>query len=372
MSSKNLHDKPFDEGTIIKLEIFESYAKEWLPTFIMSCPNSDLWIFDYFAGPGRDVNGVAGSPIRLLQQIKEQSGNIRQKQCKIHLCLNEYDKGKFKLLQDSCNLFIEENEQLKGIKDNLLFVLFRNDDFADLFPKTIPTISRNPSLLFLDQNGMRFMADEYLITLEKLKTTDFLYYLSSSYFVRFGETNQFQTKMKIDMKKARQNPYKYIHKSILEQLVDHLPKGSDLRLYPFSIKKGANIYGIIFGAKHPRAVDKFLKTAWSKNNINGEANFDIDEDLNKIQLDLFSGKKPTKIEGFQNRLRELILCGCITNNRDAYDYTLSQGHIDKHAAEEITKMKKEGLIDFEGRSPLVNYDQVYKNKRIVVFKLQKQ
>jgi hypothetical protein len=28
---KDLHDLPFDEGTVAKLEIFEDYAQVWLP-----------------------------------------------------------------------------------------------------------------------------------------------------------------------------------------------------------------------------------------------------------------------------------------------------------------------------------------------------
>ena len=47
MATKNLHDHPFDEGTLIKLEIFEDYLKEWFPTFVMSHADSDIWIFDF-------------------------------------------------------------------------------------------------------------------------------------------------------------------------------------------------------------------------------------------------------------------------------------------------------------------------------------
>ena len=65
MPTRNLHDRPFDEGTIVKLDIFEDYLKEWLPTFVMSHADGDIWIFDFFAGTGRDVVGAAGSPIRI-------------------------------------------------------------------------------------------------------------------------------------------------------------------------------------------------------------------------------------------------------------------------------------------------------------------
>ena len=372
MTAKNLHDHPFDEGTITKLEIFESYVKEWLPTFVMSYPQKDLWIFDYFAGTGYDIKGVAGSPIRLLQQVKEQAGNIFNKKCKLNICLNEYSKSKFGAMRHSCEAFVANDDELKRLKDKYLFLYYRNCDFADIFPKTLSTIAVHPSLLFLDQNGMKFLADKYLMDLESLSQTDFLYFLSSSYFVRFGETQAFQTNLKIDIDKIKENPYKYVHKSILEQLKERLPKHTKLKLYPFSIKKGANIYGIIFGAKHPRAVDKFLKTAWDKNNINGEANFDIDDDLGKIQLDLFEGKRPNKIERFQNELQDKLLEKSLRTNKDVLDYTLECGHIPPHASDRIKQMKKEGILTFSEKSPLVNYDQVYKNNRIITYQILKK
>jgi hypothetical protein len=82
----------------------------------------------------------------------------------------------------------------------------------------------------------------------------------------------------LDIEELRNNPYKFIHRNVIEQLRKRLPKDSKLKLYPFSLKKGANIFGIIFGAKHPLAVDKVFDIAWGRNPINGDANFDIDDD----------------------------------------------------------------------------------------------
>ncbi|MDR1341912.1 MAG: three-Cys-motif partner protein TcmP [Prevotellaceae bacterium] len=366
MSGKDLHSKPFDEGTITKLEIFENYAKEWIPTFVMSNSVKAIWIFDFFAGTGYDLNGVAGSPIRILQQIKNQTDNISKQGTKINVCFNEFEKEKYNLLEESCKQFLSDNPELEraGLK-----VYYRNADFAEIFPKAIKIIQKYPSLVYLDQNGMKFLSDKYFLELEKTKTTDFLYFLSSSYFWRFGNEKVFQNNLNIDMDKAKRNPYKYIHKSILEQLRDRLPKSTKYSLYPFTIKKETNVYGIIFGASHPRAVDKFLKTAWKENNFNGEANFDIDDDMDKKQLDLFEGKKLTKIENFSCALRNSILNRTIKTNKDAYTFTLEQGHIDVHASDEVKKMKKEGLISYSERTPLINYDQVIKKKRIIEYKI---
>jgi hypothetical protein len=34
--AKNMHAKPFDEGTMVKLELFKLYFREWLPVFAKS------------------------------------------------------------------------------------------------------------------------------------------------------------------------------------------------------------------------------------------------------------------------------------------------------------------------------------------------
>jgi len=70
-SSADFHEKPFDEGTETKLQIFELYAREWLPVFLArTAPlKREIHIFDFFAGPGADSVGNLGSPLRLLRQL---------------------------------------------------------------------------------------------------------------------------------------------------------------------------------------------------------------------------------------------------------------------------------------------------------------
>ena len=93
MAYKDLHENPFDETTIAKLEIFEDYAQAWIPTFVMTGARS-LSIFDFFAGTGYDKNGVEGSPIRILKKIKEQVGNIFQKRVEVNVHFNEWHPQK--------------------------------------------------------------------------------------------------------------------------------------------------------------------------------------------------------------------------------------------------------------------------------------
>ena len=75
MPGRSLFDKPFDESTLAKLAIFEAYTQSWLPVWVMYGA-TPIHIFDLFAGAGYDKTGIAGSPIRILEKIKEQMANV--------------------------------------------------------------------------------------------------------------------------------------------------------------------------------------------------------------------------------------------------------------------------------------------------------
>jgi three-Cys-motif partner protein len=365
MAGRNLHDKPFTEETITKLEIFEDYAQAWLPTFIMQGLPL-ICVFDFFAGTGYDKTGIPGSPIRLLSKINDHKGNIFAKKVKIKIFLNEYDSKKFESLKLSCDEYLDKNQSLKHIVD----ILYFNEDFETLFPKLLPDIKKYPALVYLDQNGIKFTSEKYFLELEKTTTTDFLYFISSSYFWRFGESDEFKMNLDINMEEAKKNTYKFIHVSIIDQLRKKLPNGTKLKLYPFSLKKGVNIHGIIFGASHIRAVDKFLKIAWERNRDNGQANFDIFDDATANQLDAFSGlPRRTRIQSFQDTVKKKILNGEIKDNFALFNYVMDQGFLGSHAADAVKELKQRKQVSYESSSPLVTYENVHQTKRNLVYHL---
>ena len=51
MAFRNLHQKPFDEGTRDKLELYRDYFCEWLPVFINGSAVDNVQVFDFFTGP---------------------------------------------------------------------------------------------------------------------------------------------------------------------------------------------------------------------------------------------------------------------------------------------------------------------------------
>ena len=101
MSAADFHKKPFDEGTLTKLQIFELYAREWLPVFLSPerPPRPEIHIFDFFAGPGTDAAGEFGSPLRLLRQFQEYQSMAGWPHVRVHAHFSDASPSKIKQLQ---------------------------------------------------------------------------------------------------------------------------------------------------------------------------------------------------------------------------------------------------------------------------------
>lgn len=363
MAKKDINNEPFDESTLAKLEIYEDYAEAWIPTFVMA-GYKHICIFDFFAGSGYDQLGVPGSPIRILKQIRRFIGHIFNKGTRVTLYLNEYVEKKFLELQKACNTFFDDHPELRRAVE----IEYSQEDFKVAFPRLEPFIAKHPSLVYLDQYGVKFLTKEYLLMLEKMQTTDFLYFVSSSHFWRFGDTEEFKKHFAFDIETAKKEPYKFIHRNLLKQLTDILPEHSALRLYPFSLRKGKNIHGIIFGANNIRAIDKFLAIAWKRNSVNGDANFDIDDERSNEQLSMFTERRLTKKEAFGAALRAYIQKQEIVTNKDVFYYTLESGHPRKHAATILGELKKQKLVDYKEVSPKIAYKYIKNDAEIVEIK----
>ncbi len=122
--------------------------------------------------------------------------------------------------------------------------------------------------------------------------------------------------------------------------------GKNLKTYHLgscSIRKGANVYGLVFDSGHPLGIDKFLKVAWKRG---GDANFDIDKDgIDPAQLSLFPEyDKPTKISIFEKDLESAVLGRQLTTNKDVYLFALQNGMLAEHARKTLRLLIKNNKL----------------------------
>lgn len=152
--------------------------------------------------------------------------------------------------------------------------------------------------------------------------------------------------MNISQEDLKNSPYRTFHRTVVDHFRKLIPANSKFKIFPFSLKKGSNIHGLIFGASHMAAFCKFLEITWKVNPINGDANFDIDSDFEKQESnELFQELKlKTKIELLKEQLTDKIKTRLIQNSLVLFEFTIFSGHLPIHARDVINSLKSDGTI----------------------------
>jgi len=340
-SSSDFHEKPFDEGTLTKLHILELYARACLPVFLAreSPTFTEIHIYDFFAGPGADPIGQPGSPLRLLSQLDQVRHLPGWANVKVHAHFSDADADKIALLRTRIS---DLGSSTAGIEFDIEPLRFEE---AFERSRHIRQNRKVAKLLLIDQCGVSYVTSEVFEQLVGAPTCDFLFFLSSS------TLNRFHDHPAITQKITRPDDPHLVHRAATDYYRSLLPAGARYHLAPFSIKKGANIYGLIFGSGHPLGMAKFLDVAWAEDQVNGEADFNINRDnILPGQPRLFEA---TKLGMFKDELTHLLRSGAVLNERSVIEVCFKHGVRPQHAEPVLTQLKREGTIDLSFRVPQV-------------------
>ena len=301
MATSGFHNNPYDAGTLTKLKIFELYVQEWIPVFVAPprTPFREIHIFDLFCGPGTDSVGNPGSPLRIIRQLKNYgaAGMKSWPRLKIVLHLSDIDGRKINRLSE---LLKKPQWQLHEVAIETRVHTFEE---ALNINETILNDRKAAKLLLIDQYGVDSVNQEVFKKLIKYPKTDFIFFLSSSTLHRFRDHPAIKIKI------SRPDRSYDVHRAAFDWYKNLTPESAFLGR--FSIKKGSNIYGLIFGSQHPLGAHKFLQVAWANDQIAGEADFDIDEENISPNQSLFplTEFQPRKIQAFEADLETVLRKG---------------------------------------------------------------
>lgn len=360
------------EHTRIKLELFQKYLHSWLFVFLNYPKQFPIQVFDFFSGPGKTKTGELGSPLVILEEIARKYELVITKNKPVYLWFNDVDKNICQIRSHILHDFVEQNDGLKELRRRrLLFYNEYNDTFLNCFSLLRQQLSNGNSLVFLDQFGVKHINNQVFRQLLDYKYTDFFFFISTGFFVRFGKleiTEEIHPGFPVDRLKSR--PFGQAHLAIRDYYQEMIPsnKKRDVFVFPFSLKANNNYYGMIFCTQHIKGADEFLKLAWGQNPLNGQANYDIHDDENR-QPTLFRDSL-SKVDLFEKELRKLIQDKVLSNNLKVYEYSLHHGFPSKIADEVVRKMKQEKNIDFSGRS-LISYSS-YKDNKVCYYTVNDQ
>ena len=310
----------FDDVTRTKLDIYARYLQEWLPVPLSGRMYvSEAVIYDLFCGPGTDSIGVSGSPLIAAEVIRNNQENIKKSNVQVRLVLNDYLKDHIDTLSASLGRTIvgEDGSVLANVR-------YHSEPFEELLPKLVDEMNgKNANLLFIDQFGMTGVDEDVFRILHSLNTTDVLFFISTNWFRRFAGRPE-AANWTVTKEEIMSIQYGHVHRFVTDHFHDLV--GDDYYVAPFSLKKGSNIYGLVFASHHHLGLKKFLEVAWKKDPHSGEANFDIHNEGagDPDQLVMFEARK---IDEFQADLRQRILNREFSTDSDIYLHMLKSGFI---------------------------------------------
>lgn len=346
---KDFHREDFKDSTLTKLELFRRYLQEWLPVFIR--PKA-IWpkinIFDLFAGPGTDTSGTLGSPLIILEELAKFKSIINSEGLTINAYFNDKDQNKIQCLQEAVSSSFYETENIK--------ITYSGENFENLFYKYLPLLQDRgaANFLFLDQTGIAAVTENVFQEITGLRQTDLLFFVSSSYVTtRFPDSPAMKQYINVELSNDSLFRHWDSHRKIWEHYKMLIPKGITYYIAPFSLRRDSNIHGLIFGSGHSLGYEKFLKVSWEVDPFNGEANFNIDNDViveNGQTSFLPDIEKSKRLREFEASLEKEILQRTLTTNYSISDFSLLHRFLPtKHANPVVTRMKKEGKILNKGR-----------------------
>lgn len=345
MAALGFHDKAFDEGTLTKLELFQLYTREWLPVFLAREEHAPaaLHLFDFFAGPGTDAAGVLGSPLRTLETLKEyaNSGFAGWKRTKIVCHFFDASARKVDALTHMAA------SRCHGIENVSLDI--QQLEFEKSFARYAQTLEDRAvaKLLLIDQFGVDSVTPEVFRRLIGFPRTDFLFFISSNTLHRFREHPAIKQRI------TPAADYYHVHRAVFDYYRQLIPHGTRYYLAPFSIKKGSNIYGLIFGSAHPLGMDKFLSVAWRKDRTNGEADFDINRDhlTESEYFDLDGMFRPRKVSAFESALESALRGKSARDEWAILELCFEHGVTRQHAKPVLQRLVDAKILEADFRVP---------------------
>jgi three-Cys-motif partner protein len=351
--TKDINKDRFLEETKVKLQIFSECFREWFPVFIHNLYIKEIFIYDFFAGSGRDSEGTLGSPLILLNEAKgvdcKYCRQVREKYKKINFAFNEKEKTKYALLVENVNEYMSIclSQNCQTDKCVYSYANFKQMEFKDVFQnnkfQTILNNNNYGKFILLDQYGFSQVDSDIFLQLVNAPKTDFIFFISSSFIRRFKEhpaTKRYFDTAKINFDESRPND---CHRLIAQYYQDIIPANKEYYLHHFTIQKGANYWGLIFGTNHSLGMEKFLKVCWRIDKLSGESNCNINHDFEKGSL-FYTEKETVKKQKIELNIRNKVLSGEISDNICGLKYAIKNGCLPELFTSVIKKLESEKKI----------------------------
>lgn len=199
--------------------------------------------------------------------------------------------------------------------------------------------------VLLDQYGFKHIDDAVFKQLVGFPKTDFIFFISTSNISRFKEQDCVQKYFKTEHICFDEGKPMECH----SKMADYFRRlaGDDYYIHHFTIQKGSNYWGLIFGTGHSYGMEKFLKVCWRQDPNSGESSFNKNNDLDVN--DLFYNPEHTVKKVTIKKAVETAIMDCeICDNITGFEFVMKMGGEPKLFTDVVKQMEADNKIIREG------------------------
>jgi three-Cys-motif partner protein len=330
----------------VKIELLRLYLERYLSILSNSAFIGDIHLYDLFCGEGIYENGGKGSPIIILETIKNTyfaARNKREYSSKFHCWFNDFNKEKIEKLSN-------EIKERKLHHTNIGDCVYTTSDYKEVLPTIINKVSsfnKEKAFVFIDPYGYKEISINDIYCLLKNKKTEVLLFLPTQFMFRFEDKSTPESlKVFIEelIPKKEDWPKSETGIDFIETLKSAFRKklGIDFFVDSFIITRDKNqFFCLFFFTSHIYGFEKMLEAKWQIDEEEGRG-WHYDQDI-----DLFSDvEKLPCTDKFYKMLLGFIKEKPRTNG-DVYYFTLHNGFLPKHATQILVRFQNDDLISVE-------------------------
>lgn len=334
------------EHSEVKVKLLETYLKRYFNILNNSKFIDDIYYFDLFSAEGIYENGGKGSPIIVLDSIKNAYYSAKFKNGfsgKFHCHFNDIDIVKIEKLKNNISNLNKHNPDFGNIT-------FSTEDYQNLVPQIQKKIlnlgPKEKAFIFIDPYGYKEIKISDIKSLLSKGNSEVLLFLPTHFMFRFidGGTPESLYNF-IDEIVPKDNwPKSETGIEFIENLKEGFKKflGDNIFVDTFIISREKNqFFCLFFFTSHIYGFDRMLDTKWELDEEQGRG-----WKYNSGTIDLFSyvDVEPNT-KNFEEKLKNYLLNNT-RNNKELYEFTLKSGFLPKHAIQILKRLQDKDIQTF--------------------------
>lgn len=322
-----------------KVKLLGEYLKRYLSIISNDGYTQRIKIYDLFCGEGLYANGGEGSPLVILNEVKNVyfTNQARSKKTPSIDCrFNDIEPTK----TQKVGIAIKD----KSLHyDFLGEIEYSNNDYQlelEALYKVLPNLKNQKAFIFIDPYEYKHIKANQIKKLMTNGNAEVLLWLPTQQMYRFSKNGTPEALHDFIMELTKYKEWKRNDSvwSFVTQLKEGFQNylGSDFFVDSFSIEKDANtVYCLYFFTSHIKGFEKMLEAKWKIDTENGKG-----WEYSGNSLSLFPDDKTNELE---DKLK--IYLQTKRYNGEVYEFTLRQGFLPKHTNQIFEIWQKKGTFE---------------------------